>query len=367
MEQNANDEKKQSFDDNESTCSCGNESLSTQRPGGSVFLENDDDGGKIKASSLSIPSSCSGKTIQTFDRLHKCLEIGDDPFEGLVGDEMKQDHCCPTRAYLLNENQRLLTMFGKRFQQVVEIRETDDFGFRRFLLAQNVWVKVPIKVMIRSIKFTDIDNVKWLFTECSVCTNYRYVRQPPCCQASICYQCWHSYVEMQSKSLAIALTGTYNLVCFGCQKLVPYPQTLTSLEDKTLALIKPPAKTSLQSTRCPNCLKEPPVGKEMSLKTEAKMKKQKGGNPIECSQCSVKFCSLCGVLDHPEKSCKELMSDKTMKEWAEQKNNHSIFQVGFCSLSFQLYSFLILLLKLRMLVGVPSVASGSPMEVAVHI
>ena len=275
----------------------------------------------------------SEDSISMFKRVHSCVDEGDDPFVGLVGENLLKKNCCPLQAYVTNETNEPLTVFGSKVFLMCEWRGEDGDDFRRNLRNHLTWGDSGVKDFIADAFFIDSDNVKWRFSDCSICFDFRFVREPPCCTSSICYKCWQSYVEVQSQSLSVALTGTYQLTCFNCNKLVPYPQALSSLERDRLESIRPPGLTSCKGARCPTCLKIPPTllfqSKNSTSKMESKLRKKKGGHPVDCSQCSQRYCGLCGVLDHPKLTCKQLMSNKTMSKWSKQKNMDSEFQVSF--------------------------------------
>ena len=321
-----------------------------------------------RSSSPSLMNYGSEDETECFDQLHHCLPFETDPFIGLVKEQALEGQCCSGRAFTLNENPDDLTVFGKRFQKWLKFKQQLDYdGFRSHVFQEILYGKSKaVDQYLESWHFNDSDKVKWMFTECSVCCNFRLVRQPPCCRNSICYQCWQTYVENQSQSLAVALTGSYKLTCFGCTKMVPYGQASSSLERDKIELIRPPGMATRKGAHCPNCLKFPPTVTAKKAKVNlSKLQRKKGGQPIDCDQCSLRFCTVCGFPDHPDKSCKQLMSDETMEKWARQNDETEERLVNIFFLKFIQNKTSSLIF--RMPDAVPNVAFGCLFVEAVPI
>ena len=283
---------------------------------------------------------------------HTCEDPSKDPFVGTVREENQENCCCATMAFDINYSKENLTSFGKHILYI-----KDNYGKAIFRSHGNaagsntIFSKeIEYKSKLLDSVYTDGNRVVWCFTECSVCFDYRFVRRPPCCKSTICYQCWQTYCKMQSQSISATLTGSYNLSCFSCQQFVPYRQATSSLEEDQLEMIRPPGVTTQKRSQCPHCLSSPPVivtdSKKNVAKLEEKLRRKKGGVPINCSQCSKRYCSLCGGDEHPKFSCHQLVSDDAVKAWAKSKDGSDPSRVSLSLLySFYFYCFFLLLVE----------------------
>ena len=267
---------------------------------------------------------------------HHCL--GDnDPLVGIFNDTKEQ--CCPIKFFMSKSGpednftaiRNNLTPFGRRLVACstffgVDIYETLKVNDDKFTKKHFYDMLHDMLIGMGEKPYSDGDMVQWLFGGCEICySECRFVRKPPCCRKSICQECWTTFLKANIIQEGIR-PSSYNIVCYGCNKIVPYQQALASTEPNQLKMLRHDSSQLL--AHCPNCLHE--VEKEIEVKTSCCIfgtanKYQKS----ICKKCDHEFCARCGSDPHPKNSCYDVQHNEAgLTLWMNgQHPNQNDFQV----------------------------------------
>ena len=270
------------------------------------------------------------KITYTFEsKFHLCSSASSDPFIGILTAKAATYSCCLLKSFLsLSTDEAYsdlsFTPFGKQLLKICKIQASD----LRFALSDELmssWLRDSASHAVgkeRNMKkyltnylseYKDECGVRWLFDQCDVClASCRYVRKPVCCWKRICQNCWNQHV-IRTISSETYTKQRYNLRCFGCNCLVPYKQTLTSLE---VELIDKLRKIGTEEyVRCPRCLME--YGFDIPAWHKKAMRTKLGGYPFDCKRCRKRFCLICGADAHRKESCQDSF-DNGFERWLSQ-------------------------------------------------